>query len=130
MENNSKRQWQIRGAVLAIFLLGFAAGILAITAYQAGRGRSNSDGPRRDRYEQMLNQLNLSAEQKPQVEQILKDSRAEVFKMRKESEPRFAELRRQTNERLQAVLTPEQWERWQQMGREMRRRRRGPRSQP
>ena len=129
MENNSKRQWQVRGAVLAIFLLGFVAGALTITAYQAGRGRFNADG-RRDRYEQMLDRLNLTAEQRPQVEQILKDSRAEVFKMRRESEPRFAELRRQTDERLQAILTPEQWERWRQMGREMRRRRHGPRSQP
>jgi Spy/CpxP family protein refolding chaperone len=30
--------------------------------------------------------------------------------LRKESEPRFAEIRRETDERLKQVLTPEQWE--------------------
>ena len=129
MENSSKRQWQIRGAVLAIFVLGFVAGALTITAYNAGRGRFASEG-RRDHYEQMLDRLHLTAEQRPQVEQIMKDSRTELIKMRRESEPRFAELRRQTDERLQAVFTTQQWEQWQQMGTEMRRRRRGPRPQP
>lgn len=126
MENSSKRKWQIRGAVLAIFVLGFVAGALTITAYQAGRGRLPSES-RRDRYEQLLDRLNLTAEQRPQVEQIMRDSRTELIKMRKESEPRFVELRRQTDERLQAILTRQQWEQWQQLGSEMRRRRRGPR---
>lgn len=128
MENSNKRKWQIRGAVLAIFVLGFVAGALTITAYHAGRGQRVSDG-RRDRYEQMLDRLHLTTEQRTQVEQILKDSRTQVINIRKESAPRFEEVRQQTDERLQAVFTPQQWDQWRQMANEMRGRRRGPRPQ-
>jgi Spy/CpxP family protein refolding chaperone len=37
------------------------------------------------------------------------------------------DIRRQTDERLQQVLTPEQWQRFQQLKQDMRGRRRGKR---
>ena len=49
------------------------------------------------------------------MQQIFGDTRAQFREARQESEPRFAEIRRQTDERLQQVLTPEQWEQFQQM---------------
>lgn len=121
METNSKRAWQIRAAVLAIFVLGFAAGALTSRTYYARQAGPSVEG-RRDRFAQMLDRLNLTTEQRGQVEQIFKDSRARVIDVRKESEPRFAEVRQQTDERLRAVLTPQQWEQWQQMAGEMRKR--------
>ncbi len=68
----------------------------------------------------MLDSLQLTAEQKTQVHQILGDTREQLQALRKESEPRVSELRRQTDERLQKVLTPDQWKQFQQEREKMR----------
>ena len=68
----------------------------------------------------MLDSLKLSADQKTQVHQILGDSRDQLQALRKESEPRVGQIRQQADERLQKVLTPEQWTQFQQMRNEMR----------
>ena len=94
MKSDNQRKWQIRAAVLAIFLLGFLAGALTLTVYHNQRMAS------------------------------LSETRQKFIELRQQSEPRFDEIRKLTNERLQAVLTPEQWEQWQQMTSEMRQRRR------
>lgn len=124
MEDNRKRKWQIRAAVLIIFLLGFLVGALTLNMYH----RQRSSFPRglggRERYEQMINRLNLTTEQRAQVDQIMKDARARMVEIRRQSEPRVSEVRQQTDERLKAVLTPEQWSQWQRMTSEMRERRR------
>jgi Spy/CpxP family protein refolding chaperone len=62
----------------------------------------------------MLDSLQLSADQKTQVHQILGDTRQQLQALRKESEPRVSEIRRQTDERLQKVLTADQWKQFQQ----------------
>ena len=64
--------------------------------------------------------LNLSAEQKPQVSAIFDDARADLMRLRKESGPRFRELRERTDGRLQSVLTPEQWTEFQRLTNESR----------
>jgi Spy/CpxP family protein refolding chaperone len=72
----------------------------------------------------MLERLDLTQGQRTQVEKILSDSRAQLSEMRRKSEPDVMEIRRQTEERLQAVLSPQQWEQFQQMMNEWRNRRR------
>ena len=119
MDITSKRKWQVRIAALLIFLLGFAAGALALNAYKRWRGTGN-EFSRQDRFERMLDSLQLSADQKTQVHQILGDTREQLQSLRKESEPRVAEIRRQADERLQKVLTPEQWKQFQQERDKMR----------
>src|SRR5216683_1960394 len=118
MDIITKARWQVRMAAIAVFLLGFAAGGLAFHAYHAW---SRSRGPltHQEHFEQMLNRLQLSDDQKAQVHQILSDTRNALQALHKESEPRFNEIRRQTDERLQKVLTPEQWKQFQQMRDEM-----------
>ena len=37
MDRIAKGKWQVRLAALAVFVLGFAAGALALNAYRAGR---------------------------------------------------------------------------------------------
>jgi len=116
-------KWQIRVAAIVIFLLGFAAGALALNGYKRwNRGGGDS---RQHRFERMLDSLELNAEQKAQVHQILGDTRQQLQSLRKESEPRVIELRRQTDERLQKVLTPDQWTKFQQQRDKMRERGRG-----
>lgn len=119
MDTTNKSKWQVRGAVVVIFLLGFAAGALALNGYKRW-GRGGAEASRQNRFEQMLDSLQLNADQKTQVHQILGDARQQLQALRKESEPRFEEIRRQTDERLQKVLTPEQWQQFQQERGKMR----------
>ena len=122
MDNATKNRWQVRGAALIIFVLGFAAGILALNVY---RGLARNARPPHDRFEQMSERLNLNADQKIKVQQIFNDTREQVRALRRESEPKFEEIRRQADTRLQEVLTPEQWQKFQQDRQEMRARRGG-----
>jgi Spy/CpxP family protein refolding chaperone len=121
MDNTAKNKWQVRGAAVLIFVLGFAAGVLALNVY---RGWVRGAGPgREDRFEQMSTRLQLNSDQKAKVQQILDDTREQLRAVRKESEPRVTEIRKQTDQRLQEVLTSDQWQRFQQMRDEMRSRR-------
>ncbi len=121
MDNDTKNRWQVRVAALIIFVLGFAAGILALNVY-----RGLASGPRsRDRMEQLTERLNLSADQKTKVQLILGDTRDQLRAVRRESEPKVNEIRRQADARLQEVLTPEQWQQFQTIRHEMRGRRGG-----
>lgn len=122
MDNVAKNRWQVRFAAMIIFVLGFAAGILALNVY---RGLARNAGGPRDRFEQMADRLNLNDDQKTKVQQILGDSREQLRALRRESEPRVNEIRQQADERLQQVLTPEQWQKFQTMRQEGRGRRGG-----
>lgn len=119
MDAIQKSKWQVRAAALLIFVVGFAAGALTLNAYKRW-GRTSAGISRQDRFEQMLDRLNLTADQKTQVHQILSDTRGQLQTLRKESEPRFDEIRRQADERLQKVLTPEQWQQFQKERSELR----------
>jgi Spy/CpxP family protein refolding chaperone len=119
MEMNNRNRWQVRAAAVLIFVLGFAAGALALNAYRAW-SRGDAQERRQDRFEQMSERLKLNGEQKSQVQKILGDTREQLQALRKESEPRVTEIRRQADEHLQKLLTPEQWQQFQRMRDEMR----------
>jgi len=119
MDIKSKGKWQVRVAALVIFLLGVAAGALAPRAYSAWLRRGDMSS-RQGRFERMFERLQLTAEQKAQVQQILGETRGQLESVRRESEPRVREIRRQTDERLRQVLTPEQWQQFQQIKDESR----------
>ena len=121
MDNASKNRWQVRGAALIIFVLGFAAGILALNVYRTFA----NDRDRRDRFEQMAERLQLSDDQKTKVHEIFTDTREQLRAVRAESEPKVNEIRRQADGRLQTVLTPEQWQKFQTLRDEFRPRRGG-----
>lgn len=124
MNNITRNRWQVRVAAAIIFVLGFTAGILALNIY---RGLVRADG--RDRFDQLSERLNLNADQKTKVQQILGDTRDQLRALRRESEPRVDEIRRQADERLKQVLSEEQWQQFQTMRNERGRRggRGGPR---
>lgn len=126
MNNIMKNKWQVRLAALAVFLLGAAAGALAFNAYQSwARASVHERRGEREHFERVFDKLQLTDEQKSQVQQIMADAREQLSAVRKESEPRLAEVRRQTDERLRQTLTPEQWQQFQQLKDSMRGRRRG-----
>jgi Spy/CpxP family protein refolding chaperone len=119
MDITSRSKWQVRLAALVIFLLGFAAGALALNAYKKWN-RSNVEAARENRFDTMLDSLQLNDDQKKQVHQILSETREQLQALRKEAEPRVEEIRRQADERLQKALTPEQWKQFQQERDKMR----------
>jgi Spy/CpxP family protein refolding chaperone len=121
MDTVSKSKWQVRGAAILIFVLGFTAGALALNFYKRWE-RSGGMQSRQERFDRMLDTLKLSAEQKTQVHQILGDSREQLQALRKEGEPKVDAIRQQADERLQKVMTPEQWKQFQQMRDEFRNR--------
>ena len=115
MNINSKSKWQVRLAAVLIFVIGFAGGALAFNAYQKwSRTRDSRGGERAARFEAMLDRLQLSNDQKTQVKQIVDETRQQLDGLRKESEPRFNAIRQQADERLQKVLSPEQWKQFLQ----------------
>jgi len=124
MDSNTRSKWQLRLAVLLLFVVGFIAGGLAMNLYRGRQWSPRTGG--RDRFEQMLDKLNLSAEQRTEVSGIFEDARKQLTELRRESEPAFREVRKTTDARLKAVLTPEQWDQFQQMTERRNRPRGGP----
>jgi hypothetical protein len=126
MDKTSRTKWQIRGAAVLIFVLGFVAGMLGLSGYRAWARRASNP---QDRFEQLATRLQFNTDQKAKVQQIFGDTRQQLQALRKESEPRINDIRQQTDQKLQQVLTPDQWKQFQQMRDEMRARgRRGGRS--
>ena len=126
MNSSSKGKWQVRLAVFLLFVVGFIAGGLAMNIYRGRQWSPRAGG--RGGFEQMLNKLDLTADQRTQVNEIFEDARKQLSELRKESEPKFREVRKNTDERLQSVLTATQWEQFQQMTDRRNRSHRGPRS--
>src|SRR6476646_2699610 len=119
MNITTKNRRQVRLLAAIIFALGFTTGILAVNLY---RSLARNVTPR-DRFEQLSDRLQLNADQKTKVQQIFSDTREQLKTLRKESEPKVSDIRRQADEKLQQVLTPEQWKHFQAMQEEMRQRR-------
>jgi Spy/CpxP family protein refolding chaperone len=122
MDGANRAKWRVRIAAMLIFVLGFSAGALAFNAYRAW-SRNKLEKAGRGGFEEMLDRLELTADQKTQVHQIVSETRQQLQTLRKEAEPRVNEIRQRTDERLQKVLTPEQWKEYQQKRDELRARR-------
>lgn len=120
MDRVRKNSWLVRVAALVIFILGFAAGALAPSAYRAWVRDSNG---RQGRLDKLSEDLKLTPEQKEQMRQIFGETRTRLEALRKESEPRVAEIRRDADERLKQALTPAQWEEFRKSREEGRGRR-------
>ena len=120
MNTIAKNRWQVRVAAGIIFVLGFLSGILALNVYRAWARNSMTPG---DRFEQMSQQLQLNEDQKTKVKQIFNDTREQLRSLRQESEPKVNDIRKQADDRLVQVLTPEQWKKFQLLRDENRQRR-------
>jgi predicted nucleic acid-binding Zn-ribbon protein len=119
MNITTNSKWQGRALAAILFVLGFTTGILALNLYRAV---ARNVAPR-DRFEQLSDRLQLNADQRTKVQQIFSDTREQLGALRKEAEPKVTEIRNQADERMQQVLTPEQWKKFQVMRDEMRQRR-------
>src|SRR5499433_3591825 len=119
MESINNEKLRVRLAIVAIFLLGFVAGGLAVNLYRQGnpggaQGKDLRPLHRGGGIESMLKVLNLTDQQKQEVDQILADTRQRFMEIHRASEPQMSEIKRQTRERLKTVLTEDQWNHFQQ----------------
>ena len=119
MESINSDKWRVRLSIVAIFLLGFIAGGLAVNLYRPGRANSGDIRPpsgfhRGGGIEWVIKSLNLDDQQKQQVDQILSDTRQRLQEVHRASAPQLAEIRKQTQDQLKKVLTEDQWNRFQQ----------------
>jgi hypothetical protein len=125
MESKTNSQTKARLIVVSVFVLGFAAGALALNLYQR-LSRSSSDNGPRNGTEFLLKRMNdkvgLSSDQQEQIKKILdetndkyKELRVELEPRIKDFEPRFNAVRQESRDRVRALLSPEQLPKYEQM---------------
>lgn len=136
MESRTSNQTKARLLVLAIFVIGFAAGALSMNLYQ----RTGSDPEKRHKegrgnpqvrvVKMMTERLSLTEEQAEKIKAILGETYEQYDAIRKEIDPKIAEYkprfeaaRQQGRERMREVLTPEQLPKFEEMIRERDRQR-------
>lgn len=99
-------------AVVGVFALGCVTGISLDSVYRlrAGNGRQEARG-RRDKeevFERMKRDLDLNDQQAAQIRAILEQTRDEYRQLRAEVRPRYDSVRQTARNRIRALLTPEQ----------------------
>ena len=107
-------------SVAALFFSGIAIGALGMFVYVDSRPVERPHGPfpgppPRFAMEMMADALDLTPEQREQIEEIHHDSRRTAEEIRLEMKPRLEAHIEQTRERMMAILTPEQRERFEEM---------------
>ena len=103
--------------LLGVFVLGGVTGAALDGAYrlQASSERQEKHGHGRDKaayFEDLRRDLNLNDQQAAQVRAILEETRNEFRQLRAEARPRYDALKQKARERIRAVLTPEQQQRF------------------
>jgi hypothetical protein len=126
MESKTSSQAKARLLILAVFVIGFAAGALSLNLYQHfTSSRPNNVDPR-DRagviIQRMDEKMSLTAAQKDQIRQILEGTRDKYGEIRKkmepymkEFEPQFDAVRQQSRNEIRAVLNDKQLPEFEKM---------------
>ena len=114
-------------AVLGVFLVGVAVGIVSTHLFYARSFRHPGAPPflAGDVFvEHLERQLDLTAEQKAEVERILEKSRREGEVLREEMRPRLEGIFERSSAEIEKILTAEQLKEFEQV-RHLQRRRMG-----
>ncbi len=112
-------------AVLALFLLGVAAGMLATHLFYARQLRHPGGPPfvaSRFFGEFLFRRLDLEPEQRREIEEILQRTGREAARLRRELRPQVQQLMEEATQEIERVLTPEQREAFARMRKRQRRR--------
>ena len=125
MESKSNSQSKARFIVVSVFVIGFAAGALALNLYQQLTASKGKDGPRNGTevlIRRMNEKVGLSSDQQEQIKKILDETNDKYREIRKDLEPRikdfeprFNGVRQESRDRIRALLTTEQLPKYEQM---------------
>ena len=125
MESKSNSQSKARVIVVSVFIIGFAAGALALNLYQKLSSSSSNNMPTHGTeflLKRMNDKVGLSSDQQEQIKKILdetndkyKDLRSEMEPRIKDFEPRFNSVRQESRDRIRALLSPDQLPKYEQM---------------
>ena len=116
MTPRGKTRLKIWLVVVAVFVLGAVTGASLDSLYRLRvRGDERQERGRRDkkdRFEQMKRDLNLTDQQATEIRAIIEQSREEYRALRNEIEPRNEAVRANARARIRALLNPEQQQRF------------------
>ena len=122
-------QSKARVIVVSVFVIGFAAGALALNLYQQLTSSSKNKGPRNGA-EFLINKMNdkvgLTQNQQDQIRKILEETNDKYRELRinviepriHDVEPQFNAVRQESRDRIRALLTPDQLPKYEEMIRE------------
>jgi Spy/CpxP family protein refolding chaperone len=113
-------------SVVGVFLIGILVGALGMQVYHNNRPAPGPGGDpgmeRRQMFAERLGRLlELTPGQREEIESIRQESRIRAEEMRREMAPVVREQMEDSRRRIMEVLTPEQQERLDQLGRRERR---------
>jgi Spy/CpxP family protein refolding chaperone len=115
MTRRGLTRFKIWLVVVGIFVLGCVTGFAFDGAY---RIRANGERPDHSRagrekmFERMRSDLSLTEGQATQVRTVLDQTRDEFRALNTECQPRYDAIRQKARERIRALLTPEQQQRF------------------
>ncbi|MBD3868818.1 MAG: hypothetical protein IFK94_11890 [Acidobacteria bacterium] len=112
-------------SVVGVFLIGILVGALGMQVYHNNRPAPGPGGDpgmeRRQQFAERLGRLlDLTDDQREEIGAIRQESRIRAEAMRRKMEPIVREEMEETRSRIMEVLTPEQQERLDQLGRRER----------
>ncbi|HLG18054.1 MAG TPA: hypothetical protein VJH03_26670 [Blastocatellia bacterium] len=115
MESRATSKTKAGFVVLAIFVIGFAAGGLSMNLYLRAGGPGPRGNPREFILKKMTDELALAPEQREQIGAVLDETFSRYSEIRKEMEPRMTAVRQQGREKIRAILTPQQVPKFEEM---------------
>jgi Spy/CpxP family protein refolding chaperone len=96
-----------------VFLLGAALGgvlgyVFAHRSYAALTPALTDQAKKQQKVDRLTQELNLSGDQRQQLDVIITDIQAQYKAIHKSTDPQIEEARQKGRERIRAILTPEQ----------------------
>jgi len=123
------KRWKAIVGILLVFLLGALAGVLATYAVYQQRMEGVARGePGRTRefiVRRLTRDLSLDPPQSEQLRAIVRETHAELRELRKKIRPETEEIMARSQDRVRAILRPDQREKYEKIIAEHRKRREG-----
>ena len=111
MDSEKKSIFQIRLIAVSIFVFGVITGIGGLYSYQSIFSPATQP-TMREKYQEAFSKLDMTPEQRTEVQKIVGQLKEKLSALRAEAQPRVQEIRAESDAKLQKVLTPEQWEKF------------------
>jgi hypothetical protein len=132
MESKTSSRTKARLIVMAVFVIGFAAGALSLNLYQrfTTPASPNSDDRAGVLIQKMNQRMDLTSDQQTRIREVLTGTMKKYGELRKEMEPRikdftprFDAIRQQQREEIRALLSEKQLPKFEEMVQEQDRNR-------